>query len=123
MAASLKVPLQIAKKKNRAWQAPGHTQLPISFALPFYLSAPGRYVHRIRRGEQYIRHGKYSHTAFSMWCRLHGFLGRNHPHARIFAEAPENEIFCATCEGRAIGAGLDGSHILNGRLVRFSPRK
>lgn len=40
----------------------------------------------------------------------------------LFEHAPEGEVLCATCEGRAIGAGQDDSHQINGRMVRFAPR-
>ena len=123
MTSPLKIPLQREKVKPNSWRPPGHETLNISFALPFYLGKPGCYVHRIRRGKTYLRDGKYSHTCFSFWCGGNGHLGKSHPQARIMAEAPEHEVFCATCEGRAIGAGFEQSHVINGRMVRFSPRK
>lgn len=45
-------------------------------------------------------------------------------HAQKFFDVPpDRAIHCATCEGRAIGAGKDGARIIAGRTVLFSPRQ
>jgi len=114
----------------------GILSLPIRMALPYYQCRPGAYVHRIRSGQTHRlrmgedayhkRHpqmGQILHLSFSFWCGGSGHVSRDKP-GRLFAEIPENGVLCATCEGRAIGAGLDGSPSeINGRAVIFSPRK
>jgi hypothetical protein len=95
--------------------------------LPFYRRHPGARIHRVRSGEIHYRRAgdQYMHTSFKFWCGSLGFLSANRPNASLLALAPEGEadIFCATCEGRAIGAGLDGARVINGRNVIFEPRK
>ena len=105
--------------------APGHTELSITSALPFFQTPYGAYVHRPRSGTLFYRDGEYHHTAISFWCGGTGFMGGNKkakPDGRFFEELPANAVLCATCEGRAIGAGQTGSHQICGRVVRFSPR-
>ena len=89
----------------------------IRYALPYFKSnqASARYVHRLRSAQQH-NIGKYGmHISLHFWCGNHGFMKKG----RMFASVPEGEVLCATCEGRAIGAGIDGPRRINGRDVMY----
>lgn len=97
--------------------------IPILKSLPFFRTHSGVYLHRVRSGRIYMREGQASHTAVKFWCGQTGFFSaKKHPRAQFFADVPDGEVICATCEGRAIGSGQLGSHQINGRIVKFSPR-
>ncbi len=81
----------------------------------------GNYVHRIRSAVHHIWREGYSHTNFDLWCGMTGFSSNKH-HSRLFEDPPPEYPICATCEGRAIGAGQTESRMICGRLVKFSPR-
>lgn len=97
----------------------GHATKPIRQALPFYKAAKGTYVHRVRSGQSHWRDGKLSHTHVDFWCGAAGFPGAK---GKLTAQPGEDDVICATCEGRAIGAGLEGSPMINGRKVGYNPR-
>jgi hypothetical protein len=61
------------------------------------------------------------HTSIGFWCGSSGFFGEGH--GKLYDEIPKGEVLCATCEGKAIGAGEDGARVINGRDVMYSPRK
>jgi hypothetical protein len=90
--------------------------------LPFFRSKPDTYVHRVRSGRVHFWDGKVSHTSLSMWCGQSGYVG-DRGAGEIFADAPIKSTVCATCEGRAIGAGQLGAKMLCGRVVKFSPQR
>ncbi len=119
----MKVQLQ---REKETWNAPGRILRPITFALPYFRTPYGTYIHRVRSGAMHEWDGELSHVHFRFWCGGAGFaqhrVGRKVRPGELFAQAPEGAILCATCEGRAIGAGMEGSHKINGRMVRFSPR-
>jgi hypothetical protein len=87
--------------------------------LPYYQSRLGVYVHRIRSARQYecTTTGK-SHVALALWCGATGFISKG----ILFHEPPADAILCATCEGRAIGTGIDGHRKINGRACMYAPR-
>lgn len=93
--------------------------LAVRRILPFYKSNRGRYVHRIRKADNHWSKGKLSHTSLGFWCGGQGFVNKG----QLFQEIPNELILCATCEGRAIGAGLEESRTINGKEVKFSPRR
>lgn len=120
-------------KRRSGWQHPDHKYITVKEALPFVRKAHGSYVHRIRSGVLHVHEGRYSHTVFELWCGnpayydKGGFFATGRPNLRynnteFFAEPPERAIMCATCEGRAIGAGFDGPRAIAGRTVLFAPR-
>lgn len=91
-------------------------------SLPFFTSRRawnGRmpYVHRIRNGTLYTIHAR-PHVAFRFWCGAFGFLDKGF----LMSELPPDRELCATCEGRAIGAGLVDARHINGRPVIYTPR-
>lgn len=115
--ANLKVPLQ---RRKKCWHAPSVQCVDLISALPYWRSRQGTYFHRVRSGQAHYYNGKYSHTSFSMWCGMGGSLGKK---GFLASEVPDDGILCATCEGKAIGAGMDGARIINGRNVMLSPRR
>lgn len=92
---------------------------PITMALPFYRKKQGKYVHRVRSGSLFTIHAK-PHMSFTFWCGNSGHISEKG--GQLFANPPEHSVFCATCEGRVIGAGLEGARKILGRTVLYSPR-
>ena len=103
--------------------------IQLKMSLPFFQSKPGGYVHRLRSVHTYYKDGKYSHTVACFWCGGTGFNdvgnemeSRPTKHGRFLADPPPGEVCCATCEGRAVGAGQLGAPVICGRPVKFQPR-
>lgn len=101
----------------------------VSKMLPFYRSYfgnRGAYVHRIRHATHFRSSlGEYHHTGLTMWCGSIGSVGGSgiwRPKGELFSEPPDNAVHCATCEGRAIGAGRAGTREIAGKPVMFKPR-
>lgn len=122
MKESNKVKL-ISERKPNLYGRPfgGNGEKVISHSLPFYKSDRGEYYHRVRAANSHWRNNskKLSHISISFWC---GNSGSISGHGKLYAEIPVDGVLCATCEGRAIGAGQDGAQIINGRNVMYSPR-
>lgn len=94
----------------------------ITHMLPYYISGRGKYYHRVRSAANHACGDKgYTHTSISFWCGNTGFIGNGK--GKLYKQIPEGGILCATCEGRAIGAGMDGAPVINGKEVCYSPRK
>jgi hypothetical protein len=75
------------------------------------------YWHRPRSG---IRRGRDGFASYQLWCGSLAF------ESRILLTAdrpPEGEQVCATCEGRAIGAGQDVWPVPDGPNLAFAPRR
>ncbi len=70
----------------------------------------------------YYWDGEYSHTCFALWCGMTGHSSERHHRNQLMATPDAKDIVCATCEGRAIGAGQAGSRQIAGQFVKFSPR-
>lgn len=117
----MKVKLLI--KPSKGWRNPDSAEIPLKVAPPYFYS-PSRRVHRVRSAKLHYWLGNYRHTSLDFWCGGGGFLSndRKNQHNRLMEVPPENLIYCATCEGRAIGAGQDESRMLAGKFVVFSPR-
>lgn len=118
--------IRLPEPKKSAWEG-GIKNVPVTFAYPYFKTGMGAYTHRVRTAITHVNKakGQNSHVSLSAWCGVVGFLSEK-PRARNanqFAEVPEHAILCATCEGRAIGAGMDGTREINSRSVIFSPRK
>jgi len=75
-------------------------------------------IHRIRAGRVHYMNFKPSHTSIEFWCGNSGFMGKG----VMMESAPDRAVFCATCEGRAVGAGLCGNREINGRKVLYRPK-
>lgn len=114
--------VQLLRERDFPNYNPEHKTFHVTQAYPFFRSAYGQRVHRVRSGGVHNIGGEHSHTHFALWCGQHGFLSHRKRKGELFSQAPEGAIFCAACEGKAIGAGLDGARIINGRQVIFQPR-
>lgn len=111
-------------RKPRDYYARDSRTVPLTQALPFFRSKHGRYIHRVRSGSLHRIHAQ-PHMSFDFWCGNCGTMGTDFSKrggGELFAVPPENAVFCATCEGRAIGAGMDGARVIGGRTVLYSPR-
>lgn len=93
-------------------------------SLPFVESGAGRYTHRVRSLSLVTMHSPrhQPHSAAACWCGMTVLLSPKHCHARSRLVAEPTRVLCATCEGRAIGAGQLGTPEIAGRPVMFSPR-
>lgn len=107
-----------------------HLRAPVAgrltMALPFYRGYSGRLIHRVRSGLLH-KLGEEHHISLHFWCGNGGFIDSRRQRGRtgggeLFAEPPENAIHCASCEGKATGAGLNGARVIYGRQVLFQPR-
>jgi len=114
--------VKLEKKPIRGILPENFKQYQLGLCLPFYKSRSGERVHRVRSGQALFTDGVYTHTSLSLWCGATGSIGNEGSRGYLSAEAPDNAVFCATCEGRAIGAGMDGTRYINGRFCLFSPR-
>lgn len=114
----MKIPLQRAKSYPR-----GYTHHAITAMKPFFQRAPGYYVHRPRSARYHVSKGEVTHISISHWCGGNGFLSNEWKSGKLFDAVPEGEVLCATCEGKAIGAGVVGAREINGRPVMYSPRR
>lgn len=118
MKVELQTPKAYRNGRNH-WAFNEHVgTITLKRSLPFYQSRAGTYIHRIRNAQVHYFDDVYRHTSFSFWC---GGTG-SEKKGKILSEVPHGEIVCATCEGRAIGAGQTDSHKINGQMVKFSPR-
>ena len=95
--------------------------MPILECPPFLINRSfGKYVHRPRWGSIRSSYDPKWKTSWSgqCWCGQGWSLKRH-----LFSDkVPDGLSVCATCEGRAIGAGQLESHMINGQMVKFSPR-
>lgn len=107
----------------------GHVRVArIPRALPFVEASCGRYTHRVRSAQSFTkidssvfwRAGEI-HVAASCWCGMTILLSAKRK-SQFVAEPSPGRPICATCEGRAIGAGMLGAPIIAGRPVKFSPQ-
>lgn len=109
---------------------PSCSQIYPKTTVPFFTSAFGTRTHRIRWVCVHYWNGEFSHTSVGLWCGQQGFAEHTKStNARMVKRAgsmadvaPFHLPVCATCEGRAIGAGQLDSDMINGRKVIYSPR-
>lgn len=108
----------------------GIREITVKAALPFVQSGAGTYVHRVRSATY---HQYYSASrgqwetwlAVRCWCGMGINIGGRRQRSAgrgMLSEPGPDDVVCATCEGRAIGAGLCGAPLIAGRAVKFSPR-
>lgn len=98
---------------------------------PFVMKATGR-VHRVRSARIFAHdpdaggwNGRRYHVAVTFWCGSSGFLdAKNGRRDLLLHDIPEGSVLCATCEGRAIGAGQPSAAWLvpPDRDLIFTPR-
>lgn len=89
-----------------------------SRALPFVESGAGEYTHRTRQLTVHSILGK-THMAVRAWCGMTLLISPPKKKGRLVAEPGVGRPICATCEGRAIGAGQLGARQIAGRRVMF----
>lgn len=111
--------VELLIEPDRGSRNPRSCVVSIAKSLPFAWTRAGRMVHRVRSGMMFFWDGKYTHSAFRAWCGQ-SLLEKNG--LELSADPPRDRPLCATCEGRARGAGQCGSRILAGRVLLFSPR-
>lgn len=120
MSAAKLVALQPTEFYRRGMYRPDDAgYIKFKSSLPFYRSNGGAYTHRVRSGGMLTSGWKPAHSVLHLWCGATGFPGTK---GKLLAEPGPVDIICATCEGRAIGAGQTGTPTIAGRVVRFSPR-
>ena len=96
-------------------------------SLPFIKSTRGLYTHRVRSATSHLyttsglswKVGEF-HIAVHCWCGMTLLVSRR-KRGQFLAEPPDGSPVCATCEGRAIGAGQLGAREIAGRPVIYSP--
>lgn len=99
----------------------------VKSSLPFIKSTRGEYTHRVRSAVSYTyttsgisyKAGEL-HIAVKCWCNM-TLLVSKRKYGRFIPEPIDGSPICATCEGRAIGAGLLGTPEIAGRPVKYSP--
>lgn len=86
-------------------------------------------MHRVRSG--WLHHswdGEFQHTSIHFWCGSYGFLyepgkrPRKHAAASLVDAPAAGRVVCATCQGRAIGAGQVQPPRIGSEVVKFKPR-
>lgn len=88
---------------------------------PFFLKGRGQYVHRVRSGYGLVEKRRTFMKRYKFWCGSDGILSKDQGYA--ISETKETDVRCAICEGKCIGAGMDGTFKMNGHFTRFHPRK
>lgn len=109
------VPLQL---ENMSWAT---SAVRVKAAQPFVESRSGRYSHRVRSAVLHTVCGK-THMSVKCWCGMHINISKSNPN-RLTANPEAGRPVCATCEGRAIGAGQLGAREIAGREVRYQPMR
>lgn len=94
-------------------------------SLPFVESAGGKYTHRVRSVIIIALDPSNwpAHIAVRCWCGQSILISKKRHHAANRIVAEQSRVLCATCEGRAIGAGQLGAQEIGGRPVKFSPQR
>ena len=96
---------------------------PIKRAFPYAESGTGQYTHRVRSAALHQLDGYPPHVSISCWCGMSLLIsGKRHRKTKFVPFPSIGRPLCATCEGRAIGAGLDSSHKINGRIAKYQPQ-
>lgn len=119
--------VRLLREKEPAWHR--EFVVPLTSSLPFFQRDGDGYVHRVRSSRLHLspKTGEHTHTSVTFWCGQLGFLypegkwNPKHKKASVLAEPSPWRLVCATCEGRAIGAGQVDSHKIGGRIVKFKP--
>lgn len=130
--------VELLLEPHRGWHNAtlGPKPAPIKRMLPYGRSRLGSYVHRVRSAMLYQKfdvtwdrgvqvrtsdHVTRTHIAIRYWCGVSMSGGTRG--IDLFDVPPERAEVCATCEGRAVGAGMASTVLLAQRPVRFSPRR
>jgi hypothetical protein len=98
--------------------------------LPLFQSDRGTYVHRVRSAAAHPSGGRaawyVNHISVTYWGGNGGFLRgpqNTRNGGRLLADLPtDGSPVCATCEGRAVGAGFPSLALIVRHSVKFAPR-
>lgn len=116
--------MKITLQKSKRWPALATGRVhPVTAMKPFWQRTPGFYVHRPRSAQWHSFRGELSHIGITFWCGMVGSVSASARSGRLMDSVPAGEVVCATCEGRAVGAGITGAREINGQAVCFSPRR
>lgn len=108
----------ILQRENLSWAT---SAVRVKAAQPFVESRSGRYSHRVRSAALHTVCGK-THMSVKCWCGMRINISRQNPN--MLTNEPEaGRPVCATCEGRAIGAGQCGAREIAGREVMYQTRR
>lgn len=113
--------IKLRKEKNIDHLLPPHYKTEaIEYLRPFFKSRHlgAKLFHRVRSASRHLVNGDVERVSIAFWCGGGGFLNRGQTYSRL----PLGAVRCAVCEGKAIGAGMDGEKIINGNAVNYSPR-
>lgn len=113
--------IQLERHKPPSYKSAAVRMTNVKRALPFVASDAGEYIHRVRSAIVYEVCGK-AHMAVSCWCGM-TLLVSKRKKGRMLSEPVAGRPMCATCEGRAIGAGTTELRNINGLDVRYEPRR
>ncbi|WP_333662751.1 hypothetical protein [Acinetobacter sp.] len=103
--------------KRKGWRS--ENLKAVKQSVPFVEARHGEYTHRVRH-VTLITFMNKSHFAVQCWCGMTMCMGGSGKGTGILLEIPSpNRPMCATCEGRAIGAGLLGVREIAGREVMY----
>lgn len=140
--------VELLREPSKGWRSLSSSSSVVTRALPFYRStfSGGRYVHRIRSANMLEHYEtvdcgsrRVSSTpatrslSLRLWCGQSGHVrlatldpcsvwARGGTSGELLAEPPAGAPVCATCEGRAVGAGFPSRIVLTTRPIRFAPR-
>ena len=116
----MKTMIDLKPSKKQSYIAPKHAVKSIRKSLPFIESIRGFYTHRVKHVDLHTNYKNQSHFAIKTWCGMAFCNGGSGKGQTYFTEKPTgNRPICATCEGRYIGAGMDGDREINGRKVMY----
>ena len=108
----------ILQRENLSW---ARGAIPVKASPPFVESKAGRYTHRVRSAAIHTSLGR-PHMGVKCWCGMVILISKRKPN-RMTNEPETGRPICATCEGRAIGAGQCGAREIAGREVMYQTRR
>ena len=121
--------VRLEEPRLRGFDSGYMSRARIKSSLPFVEAGKGEYTHRVRSATIYtVLNGNCftptgtTHIAAVCWCGQTILLSRKRK-SQFVVEPSEGRPVCATCEGRATGAGQLGAAEIAGRAVKYAPRK
>ena len=103
---------------DRPGQNPESRSVRVRELVPFFQTAQGRYVHRVRSADWFLNDPKRRRG-----LAMHGWCGVMTPHTdRLHGAPPIGEPLCATCEARAVGAGYPPTSSWEKPPLMFKPQ-
>lgn len=136
MSDHLKVELLLDRPQGWVNRKLMTTPVPVKRALPYVRTTAGTYIHRLRSAQLWHQYevtwweGRQIRTSLlpvetrivpRTWCGV-SVGSRRSGEPELFAVPPDGQPVCATCEGRAVGAGMPSNVVLEARAILFRPR-